>query len=732
MVFLSQMVCAQTDFDQYVPLQSSGEVPADFIKKTSVKVAEDYPKYPDLSRHRRKRFVEGVNFGVDQLLHSGKVSFGNPVAHFLEHIGDKLLKEKPALRAELRFYVLDENEANAFSTAQGVIFVTTGLIAQTTSEAQIAFVLAHEIVHYEEKHSLNRYEYVLDNKSYSYGEKLRFFSDYNRKNELEADSKGMQLYYKAGYSKEEMVKVFDVLLFSELPFEERPVPRDYFNSDLQYVNPQPWTKRKPNLPDYSDYDDKLASHPNNTRRISDIEAQADSLKDWGTTVDETHESFLEIRNICRFEYLQNLLIANDNTAAIYAVFLLEYDFPQSHFLAEAKAQAWLGIMNPAKKTVERFTLFKVQDDSKYGELYVLDHIVRSVPTEGKIAMGLRAVTDLKNRFPEDTLMLSFWSKAVELAANNKSFKLDYFSRQTFFQAADSLAQLKTIDSINHTSNGYTDKYAVLKGEQRGLKSPYLLDTTRFYIYSISDLKRDSTFNARFREYGRVRKEKERKENEFFLLRDVEQNDSLREKATNAFRFGPGRKFLLLRPIVTDFEHYDHPRIKASEETEQTFLAALKTVAESENVFFIPVGELKENPQAEDYNEQKDLLVATEKSADNTSGKDSYLLDVPRLNTLSGKYGAQYAVLFTFDHNYNPAFTAGSILLSVLIPPIGLIYLPQAIVRAHTIRLEMVVLDLKTGEKKFIYKSLSEDPASYKIIEERLYSILSEFNKSKDE
>lgn len=52
------------------------------------------------------------------------------------------------------FVVLDDPGFNAFAAPGGYVFVTRGLLNRTTSEAELAGVLAHEIAHVTEKHHL--------------------------------------------------------------------------------------------------------------------------------------------------------------------------------------------------------------------------------------------------------------------------------------------------------------------------------------------------------------------------------------------------------------------------------------------------------------------------------------------------------------------------------------------------------------------------------------------------
>ena len=64
-----------------------------------------------------------------------------------------LHSERPGL--PWTFGVLDTTAINAFATPGGYVFVTRGLLVRTRDEAELAGVLAHEIVHVTRRHHLN-------------------------------------------------------------------------------------------------------------------------------------------------------------------------------------------------------------------------------------------------------------------------------------------------------------------------------------------------------------------------------------------------------------------------------------------------------------------------------------------------------------------------------------------------------------------------------------------------
>jgi predicted Zn-dependent protease len=79
-----------------------------------------------------------------------------PLDEYLNKLGQGLAtySVKPEIFAGYSFFVLDSPEINAFASPGGHILVTRGLLELTTSEDELAAVLAHEIAHVALGHGL--------------------------------------------------------------------------------------------------------------------------------------------------------------------------------------------------------------------------------------------------------------------------------------------------------------------------------------------------------------------------------------------------------------------------------------------------------------------------------------------------------------------------------------------------------------------------------------------------
>ena len=76
---------------------------------------------------------------------------------YVERIGHGLVATNDKVRRpflDYRFAVLATDEVNAFACPGGLILVSRGLIAKTTSEDELAAILAHEIAHVTLRHGV--------------------------------------------------------------------------------------------------------------------------------------------------------------------------------------------------------------------------------------------------------------------------------------------------------------------------------------------------------------------------------------------------------------------------------------------------------------------------------------------------------------------------------------------------------------------------------------------------
>ena len=124
---------------------------------TSEKDNLDKIKSSRSERKIKEKFLRESNYYLNQILMSGIVLYNTPINEYVDKIMDKILINEPELRKNIRIYILKTPTVNASATDKGIMFVNLGLIAQSGSESQLAYILSHELIHYIKKHNIDLY-----------------------------------------------------------------------------------------------------------------------------------------------------------------------------------------------------------------------------------------------------------------------------------------------------------------------------------------------------------------------------------------------------------------------------------------------------------------------------------------------------------------------------------------------------------------------------------------------
>jgi len=140
-----------------------------------------------------------------------------------------LVSDLPA--EEFKFFVIDDEAINAFTTGCCNVYVNRGLLLNLNSEAELAGVLGHEIGHVTARHparrqargvaaSLGAMAAAILTGSNAIGQLANiggqaWMMGYGRENEMEADRLGLKYMVKAGYDPNSIGHVFEMFLAGE-------------------------------------------------------------------------------------------------------------------------------------------------------------------------------------------------------------------------------------------------------------------------------------------------------------------------------------------------------------------------------------------------------------------------------------------------------------------------------------------------------------------------------------
>ena len=175
-----------------------------------------------------------VELGRDinqQLLSSGDIKLSdNPrLTRRINRIGRRLVRVSDRPDLPFTFQLVQDDAINAFATAGGYVYITTGAMAAADSEDQIASVLAHEIAHITESHVVEQMQRMTfaqagaqllgvdDNILVATGVELGFRRPRSRDAEYEADAEGLEILTRAGYDPNAMTQFMTKLLGNGAP-----------------------------------------------------------------------------------------------------------------------------------------------------------------------------------------------------------------------------------------------------------------------------------------------------------------------------------------------------------------------------------------------------------------------------------------------------------------------------------------------------------------------------------
>ncbi len=145
---------------------------------------------------------------------------------YVSELGQKLAKVAGRNEFEYEFFVLLDENLNAFALPGGKVFVNVGAIAQTRSEAELAGLLSHEL-----SHAVLSHGFQLVSNGSLLSDVSRFIPygglasnlvvlNYSRDMERQADELGTQILVSAGYPSDGLRNLMETLGEEE---KERPL-----------------------------------------------------------------------------------------------------------------------------------------------------------------------------------------------------------------------------------------------------------------------------------------------------------------------------------------------------------------------------------------------------------------------------------------------------------------------------------------------------------------------------
>ena len=171
---------------------------------------------------------------------------------YVNSVGNRLIEALDKNPFEFQFHIADDPVPNAFALPGGYVYVTRGILFLTTSEDELACIMAHEIIHVIDRHSIKQMRSSilpnmlelpgaivgtvvnedlgnLLNAPISTGNRL-MLSSYSRKHETASDTKGIELASKAGYDPNALADILERLSLAIEVLTNEKEKKSYFDS----------------------------------------------------------------------------------------------------------------------------------------------------------------------------------------------------------------------------------------------------------------------------------------------------------------------------------------------------------------------------------------------------------------------------------------------------------------------------------------------------------------------
>lgn len=195
---------------------------------------------------------------LNQVRQQADINNDPEVESYIQSIGYRLVSHSDDNTQQFTFFVVNDPQINAFAAPGGIVGINSGVIVNSSSESELAAVMAHEISHVTQHHVLRQIEMqqhmslpmmaamlgaiLVATQNPDAGEAAmaavqggmaQAQINFTRSNEAEADNIGMQLLERSGFDPNAMVTFFSKLLrdtryFAQAPkfLQDHPVTQD--------------------------------------------------------------------------------------------------------------------------------------------------------------------------------------------------------------------------------------------------------------------------------------------------------------------------------------------------------------------------------------------------------------------------------------------------------------------------------------------------------------------------
>lgn len=414
-------IYAQYD-NGYVPLDAGLEIPAAYASLSATEVEARLKGKEVLTDKELEALVNEIFYYRKQIFESGHVYLNNEVAQYVEKVAGNILAVLPDNKDNIEVYLAKSSIVNAYCIPDGSLYINIGLVSAMENESQLAFILAHEIAHYIKEHAIHdmkrlaevaEKEKAVGTKNSNAFRQLQF----SRESEFDADGYAVQLVLQSGYDGKEASKALEKL--RALPFDSDTgltVFDTYFNTeycsyDTAWVSEhglketqRQLTKTRGDQSITEDFGDLNSTHPDLEKRVYAVREIVENSPQPETYAEVDGTGFQKIREICRFEMLENSMKNSHYVQAVYFATNLLKDHPENPYLLTSliKSLFWISHykeIHGGKLTIREPAII---NDTAYLRIYSLLSNLETTAAK-KLAYGTSKSVSAKLKEQEELL-----------------------------------------------------------------------------------------------------------------------------------------------------------------------------------------------------------------------------------------------------------------------------------------------------------------------------------------
>ena len=327
----------------YVELRAEGRIPDDFLNLVRGQSKINIRNTERISKAQREDFRDATNFALRDIFTNGNIYFNDPMTAYVRTIGEKLVKDSKVAN-KINFFVSKSTALNASSWQTGTVIINIGLLSRLENEAQLAYVLAHEIAHFQMQHPYRQYAKQLKSKNAAHGSQLaKNFGahfDLSLQYELEADSIALAIMKGKDYEINESLKTLNIL--------QHKGQRNVVNLTNYYSSPS-FKLKENQLCDYKAY----SAFKKSVFQVADAHFSGHHIKkrikslvniikrDYQEKEEELYSFkgfqydpalFVNAAKMAHFEVIQQAFLESNYLKSIHEAMILIRDFPNNEYL----------------------------------------------------------------------------------------------------------------------------------------------------------------------------------------------------------------------------------------------------------------------------------------------------------------------------------------------------------------------------------------------------------------